>query len=135
MNPALRWAESSQSPPRSLGSAEFGFALRAEGSCVLCCHRKPLNPFQKEDFQGQTAGNGNQRGWERSLECSGCLNYCCWSQLCSWAEKEQFLFCTQAEQTQTRGTESASTMLKDFIWCIIKYPLERKILIGLQACE
>lgn len=41
----------------------------------------------------------------------------------------------EAEQTQINGTESASTILKDLIWWIIKYPLERKILIGLQSCE
>lgn len=41
----------------------------------------------------------------------------------------------EAEQTQINGAKSASTILTDLILWIIKYPLERKILIGLQSCE
>lgn len=45
------------------------------------------------------------------------------------------LFYAGAEQTQINRAKSASTILKDLILWIIKYPLERKILIGLQSCE
>lgn len=45
------------------------------------------------------------------------------------------LFYAEAEQIQINGTKSASTILQDLILWIITYPLERKILIGLQSCE
>lgn len=130
------------------GGAEFGSS--SEGSGILCAAavtEKSLKSTAlgsenapKGDFQGQTAGNGDQRGWERSSEMFCALgvvpdgpNSAPGQGL--HQEKEQLLFCTEAKQTQINGTESASTMLKDLILWIIKYPLERKILIGLQACE